>query len=399
MTAPETTTQRIEITRTMTAPATKVYTALTQRNYVVMWFSDDAHLTARVDAPIQLTWNTGFHVQGVFTALEANQQVSYTWRDNLSDNTTQVDMHLTGKDALTELSLVHSGAMSGEVRQQYEAEWQRVLDNLVSFIEDGADLRIVNRVIIGIFPGGVPQEIQDELGLVQGDAVQVTSVLEGMGAANAGLQTGDIILAMDGTAVTRQTPMFMLVQDKMPGDDVEVSYYREGKKHSATMTLSGYPIPDVPENFAALGDLYHSQVKQVYTDLAALFDGSDETQAAAYPAENEWSANQVLAHLILSSRDHQGWLSGHISGFHKRTFNSNVHAWVDSIVETYQTSEGLLAALKTTIKETVAIMKNRPTTDFEAANLWWATFQSDGNLRHLQSHFPQIVDALAAAKR
>ena len=67
--------------------------------------------------------------------------------------------------------------------------------------------------------------------------VTVDSVTAGSGAAQAGLQAGDIITAINGTALTDYQSLATLITGKQPGDKVTVTYTRSGKQQQATVTL------------------------------------------------------------------------------------------------------------------------------------------------------------------
>jgi serine protease Do len=56
-------------------------------------------------------------------------------------------------------------------------------------------------------------------------------------AGQAGIKAGDIIVEIDGTPVDSNTHLVHLVADLVPGDTVEVKYYRDGKLKTARVTL------------------------------------------------------------------------------------------------------------------------------------------------------------------
>ena len=56
-------------------------------------------------------------------------------------------------------------------------------------------------------------------------------------AGQAGLRAGDIIVEIEGKPVESNTHLVHLVADLVPGDTAEVKYYRDGKFHTARVTL------------------------------------------------------------------------------------------------------------------------------------------------------------------
>jgi S1-C subfamily serine protease len=93
-----------------------------------------------------------------------------------------------------------------------------------------------------------------ELDLTAG--VAVTSVAEGTPAADAGLQAatdatifegdevptgGDVITALDGETVTTADDLRTVIEAKQPGDELEITYVRDGTSHTVTVTLADRP--------------------------------------------------------------------------------------------------------------------------------------------------------------
>lgn len=76
-----------------------------------------------------------------------------------------------------------------------------------------------------------------------GEGVTVRSVSDESAAEKAGLKEGDIITAVDGKAITSPDELSQSLKDKNPGDKVEISYTREGKKASVTAALTKWKAP------------------------------------------------------------------------------------------------------------------------------------------------------------
>jgi putative serine protease PepD len=73
------------------------------------------------------------------------------------------------------------------------------------------------------------------------DGVQVQQVRGGTPAQRAGLRTGDVITAIDGTKVTSTAQLQAAIDAKRPGDTVSLAYKRNGKTHTAKVTLATRP--------------------------------------------------------------------------------------------------------------------------------------------------------------
>lgn len=70
-----------------------------------------------------------------------------------------------------------------------------------------------------------------------GSGVYVTSVSEKGGSEDAGIKTGDIITKIDNTPITDFADLSMAIGSRRPGDRVVVTYQRNGKEYTTTVTL------------------------------------------------------------------------------------------------------------------------------------------------------------------
>lgn len=70
---------------------------------------------------------------------------------------------------------------------------------------------------------------------------QVMSVEAGEAAERAGLQEGDVILALDGERLSENTPLVNLLMHYQPGDSVQVTVQRSARELTLTVTLGTRP--------------------------------------------------------------------------------------------------------------------------------------------------------------
>jgi putative serine protease PepD len=70
---------------------------------------------------------------------------------------------------------------------------------------------------------------------------QITEVRPGTPAARAGLQAGDVVTAIDGRQVRQETTLGSAVDAHKPGDTITLTYLRNGKTRTATVTLAERP--------------------------------------------------------------------------------------------------------------------------------------------------------------
>ncbi|AKG03364.1 serine protease [Salimicrobium jeotgali] len=103
----------------------------------------------------------------------------------------------------------------------------------------------VSRAFLGVEAYGLNEvpssEWQSTLGLpedVKG-GLYIRSVSEGSPAIKAGLEAMDVITKLDGNKVTDIIELRQyLYREKGPGDEMEVTYYRDGEKDTTTVTLA-----------------------------------------------------------------------------------------------------------------------------------------------------------------
>ena len=65
----------------------------------------------------------------------------------------------------------------------------------------------------------------------------IGEVIEGMGASEAGLQSGDIIKKVDDVKINTFSDLTGYLSTKRPGEKVEVSFSRDNTKNKITVTL------------------------------------------------------------------------------------------------------------------------------------------------------------------
>lgn len=110
-------------------------------------------------------------------------------------------------------------------------------------VADLKEFGIVQRAVLGITGTDVSAYIdqqrekgnEPDLGTVTG--IYINDVVEGGAAAEAGMQSGDVITAIDGKPLEKFGEMAEVLVNHRPGDKVSVTYIRDKKTKKVTLTL------------------------------------------------------------------------------------------------------------------------------------------------------------------
>lgn len=104
-------------------------------------------------------------------------------------------------------------------------------------VEDIMEFGNVQKGLLGIKGGDINPEAATELGIDDVEGVYVSEVTEESGAAEAGLQKGDIIKRIDNIEIHKFSELSGYLSSKRPGDIVAVQLDRDGKNITKNVTL------------------------------------------------------------------------------------------------------------------------------------------------------------------
>ena len=110
-------------------------------------------------------------------------------------------------------------------------------------VDDLKTYGTVQRAVVGIqgsdvknYVDGQKEQGKDiDLGTMEG--IYVAKVTEESAAEEAGLKEGDVIIAIDGKEMNKMADMQEYLAKKRPGDKVTVTYLRDKKKNTKSITL------------------------------------------------------------------------------------------------------------------------------------------------------------------
>ncbi|MFL9834818.1 trypsin-like peptidase domain-containing protein [Chryseobacterium terrae] len=111
-------------------------------------------------------------------------------------------------------------------------------------IEDIKKFGIVQRGFLGVNSLDLSNDQQvayynqeKKTNIKPGSGVYIIGLPDNSGAQDAGLKIGDIITKIDGVNITDFADLSVAIGSKRPGDKVQVTYTRNGKETTATVTL------------------------------------------------------------------------------------------------------------------------------------------------------------------
>src|SRR5690606_33109149 len=103
-----------------------------------------------------------------------------------------------------------------------------------------AALPIVEQILAGETPtharvGLVVADVRlDDTGAT---GAQVQEAADGSAADRAGLEPGDVITSLGGTQITSSESLIATIRNHRPGDEVELTYVRDGDSRTTTLEL------------------------------------------------------------------------------------------------------------------------------------------------------------------
>ena len=390
----------LEFKITIQTPTEQVYQAFTSSIALQYWFADFAEIDARQEGRFYAWWNVGYYASGLITKLKENKRIDFTWHGLGEPDSTKVKITFTDDDGNTKITIKHKGLGKGKVWKKIASQlidgWDSALENLKSVLETGYDKRIYDQPMLGVIPENfVDEKLAEEENLPVKTGCKISDALEGMGAEAAGLRTNDVIYSINGHLLKAFSDFNQALTGVIAGDDIEVVYYRDGKKHDVQMKVSGRPKPAVPKTADELGQTAAKVYQQLDIELDAVFEGVSEKDANVRPALEEWSAKEVLAHMIFSERWLHFAITCHTDNIRAGGF-SNELGTLAALANAY-TLEELITEFKRCEAITVEALKALPenfVADKRRVTVLATYVFDQGFALHTQSHLRQIKAAL-----
>jgi serine protease Do len=183
----------------------------------------------------------------------------------------------------------------------------------------------VERGKLGVVIQNVDQGLADSFGLPQPEGALVSSVEENGAAARAGVQPGDVILALNGESVQTSSQLPVRIASLMPGTTVRLTIWRNHSQHEVSVKLASMGDETVAsaqnpqQQGGSLGlavrPLTHDEQEQTHTHGGLLVEGASgpSEDAGIQPGDVVLAANGVRVGTVDQLRSAVEKSKGHVA--------------------------------------------------------------------------------------
>jgi serine protease Do len=136
------------------------------------------------------------------------------------------------------------GANGGNIGIGFSIPSNMARNVMEQLLKDGK----VHRGMLGIYIQNITDDTAKALELKDTSGVLVSEVFGGSAAEKAGLKRGDIITAVNGEKIQDSNVFRNKIASTLPGTDIKLTVYREGKEQELTATLDEFNEKSVSRN-------------------------------------------------------------------------------------------------------------------------------------------------------
>jgi len=392
--------QSIHVSRFIAAAPSSVHRAFSGEVDLSLWLCNGVAAPRRISGPQLLWWADGAYAISQSLLDEGDYGIRFSWKtDRIEDS--QVSVVLRPESSGTSVELTHTVVRCDDAGalDALTDFWNDALENLASvWALTGEDLRLTRRPAIGLFPGdattGPDGSLPDGV-----SGVRISDILDGSSAQAQGMQAGDIVVELAGVAIDAVQAFGVAMSGKVAGDVVSLRFYRDGEEHTEEMPLLPRPPLEAPP---ADANEFAGQMESFYAECEASIrgdlNGLPDDQSMTPPAPGRWSANEILAHLILMERLTHDYIS-HCRLSYYETHMPQIAVLeerIPALLQAVPTRSGLLDALRSAFRETVVLLATLP-DEFVRSPVYIAMGQGlNLDKAHYRRHVDQIRRAVEA---
>ena len=168
------------------------------------------------------------------------------------------------------------------------------------------------------------------------------------------------------------------------------------------MELSHRPLPDIPSRPEQLADALRQRDAGTFQQMEEIFAGVSEEEASHRPAKDEWSASEVLSHLIHEQRGTITFINDLLGEYEPLYdgYGPNTDCRIRATLEANPTLAGLIEEYQRNTIETASFVQGLPANFMENKGSYWRMayilLEQD---YHFLSHKEQIQAAIAHARQ
>ena len=181
-----------------------------------------------------------------------------------------------------------------------------------------------------------------------------------------------------------------------------MGFYRGSERKSVTMELYKRPLPEIPSRPEDLAAEMRRRDEKSIAELAEVLAGVSDAEAAHKPAPGEWSAKEVLAHLIHELRGNLAFINDLLGGYEPLydDYGPNSECRLSATLAAIPTLSGLLEEYRRISVETASFIECLPESFLEHKGSYWRIAHNTMNPDyHLYSHLDQMREAIADARK
>ena len=103
--------------------------------------------------------------------------------------------------------------------------------------EDLIEYGNVQKGLLGVSGSALNAELAEKFDIMETQGFLISEVIEGMGASEAGLKSGDIVKKVDDVKINTFSDLTGYLSTKRPGEKVQVTFSRDNYENKITVTL------------------------------------------------------------------------------------------------------------------------------------------------------------------
>ncbi len=195
-------------------------------------FGLDSTVTSGIVSALNRPVDVGSDGQGNSTVYPAIQTDAAINPGNSGGPLVDMSGQLVGINASIRTSGSSMGAEAGSIGLGFAIP----IDEVLPIIDQMKNGEAPTHARLGITVGNVAPA-PDLTGAEVTDGAQIQEITDGSAAGAAGLKSGDVITKIDDTVITGSDSLVATIRSYRPGDEVEVTYERDGAMKTTALTL------------------------------------------------------------------------------------------------------------------------------------------------------------------